>query len=188
MPQGARKQPGHGIDQHHGRQLAAAQHVVADRPFLIHVRFDEALVDTFVTTGNEDQRLLIRQFANVGLFQLTPLRRQVDNLRLPARGTLGISQRQFERLDLHHHAGATAERAVIHRLMTVLGVAPGIPAIQLEQPLPHRTTGNPIFADGCEHIREQTDDLDAQAGHAVQKSASQSTCISPESRSTFKTQ
>ncbi|MNV92543.1 hypothetical protein D3C71_1871550 [compost metagenome] len=63
MTQCTRQKARYRIDQHHGRQLTARQDVIPDRPFFIDMRFNETLVDAFVAPGNEDQSLLVRQFA-----------------------------------------------------------------------------------------------------------------------------
>ena len=163
MTQCTGQQPRHCIDQHHGRQLTAGQDIIADRPFFIDVLFDEALVDAFVAPGDEDQRFLFGQFAYARLRQLAALRRKVDHLRLPAPGGLpGIRQRALQRLDLHHHARATAEGPVVHRLVAVLGVVPWIPAGQREQPLLYRTAGDAIVTDRAEHLRKDADDAHPQ--------------------------
>ena len=48
-------QPADRVDQHRGGQLAAGQHVVADREFLVDLALDEALVDAFVAAAEQDQ-------------------------------------------------------------------------------------------------------------------------------------
>ena len=82
------------------------------------------------------------------------------------QGRLGRSQGIFPGLNLHHQAGSAAEGAIVHRLVTVVGVITQLPAVQLQQPLLHRTTGNAVFADGGKHLREQGNDLNSQASHA----------------------
>lgn len=140
---------------------------------------NKTLVNAFITTGDEDNRFLLRQFAYRRLIQLTALWRQVNNLRrIPCR-LPGLNQSIFEGLDLHHHARTTAKWAIIHSVMAISGVIPRIPTSELQQPLFHRTAGNAVFADGGKHLGKQTDDFYAQAGHGIQKSASQSTFISP---------
>ncbi|MCY1431599.1 hypothetical protein D9M71_475720 [compost metagenome] len=159
MPQRSGQQPRNRIDQHHGRQLTAGQDIIANRPFLIHVRLDETLVDAFVTPGDEDQSLLLRQFANRRLIQASSLRRQVDHLGRSAGSLPGIGQGALQRLDLHHHPGAAAERPVVHRLVAVFGVVPRIPAVQLQETLLYRATGNAVLADGSEHFGEQAENV-----------------------------
>src|SRR5690606_16023599 len=53
-----------------------------------------------------------------------------------------------------------AEGAIVHRLVTVVGVITQLPAVQLQQPLLHRTTGNAVLTDGGEHLRKDADDFD----------------------------
>ncbi len=46
------------IDQYRGRQLAAREHVVPDRDFLIDLGADQPLVDAFVAATKEDESWL----------------------------------------------------------------------------------------------------------------------------------
>ena len=59
-----------------GRQLAARQHVIADRKFLVDVRLDQALVNAFVATTDQGDALVLGQFLGDLLCQETSLRRQ----------------------------------------------------------------------------------------------------------------
>ena len=62
------------------------------------------------------------------------------------------------RLDTLRITSAT-EGAVIHRVVTIRRIVPRVPAIELEQLLLDRTTGDAVLADGGEHFREQGDDF-----------------------------
>ena len=52
VTQRAGQQPDDRIHDHHGRQLTAAQHIVSDGPFLVHLAFEQALVDPLVAPGD----------------------------------------------------------------------------------------------------------------------------------------
>src|SRR5580700_7050348 len=53
--EGTRQEPRNRIDHHQRGQLAARQNIIADRPLLVDLGLDEALVDPFVAAGHEDQ-------------------------------------------------------------------------------------------------------------------------------------
>ncbi len=53
VPHHARQQPDAGVDQCHRRDLAARQHVVADRNFLQAARIDDALVDALEPAADD---------------------------------------------------------------------------------------------------------------------------------------
>src|SRR5690625_4821662 len=57
VAQGPRQQPGHRIHQHHGRQFAAAEHVVADGPLFVHLGLQQPLVDALVAASQQNQLL-----------------------------------------------------------------------------------------------------------------------------------
>jgi len=56
-----RQQPGHRIDQHHRRQFATGEDVIADGDLIIAERGPEALVHPFVAAADKDQAFLCRQ-------------------------------------------------------------------------------------------------------------------------------
>ena len=61
-PQHAGKLAHHRVDDHHGRQLAARQHVVAQRDRAIRQRIGP-LVDALVVAAHEQKVLLARELA-----------------------------------------------------------------------------------------------------------------------------
>ena len=85
----------------------------------------------------------------------------------------------YRRVDQHDHARPAAERAVVDAAVVALGMVARVPAVQRQQPaLPCPPDHAEAGALGDE-FGEQADDVDAH-----QKSASQSTVITPASKST----
>src|SRR5690606_7828773 len=98
------------------------------------------------------------------LIQPSPLRGQVDHfdrLRIAvvtvSQPRLGCRNGRLQRLGLHQHAGATAERSIIHGTMTIVSEIPWIPATQLHQTLTARSASDAMISDGCEHLGEKSD-------------------------------
>jgi hypothetical protein len=65
----------HGVDQHHRRQLAASQHVVADGELDVRQRAD-ALVETLVAATDEDEVRVQTQLLDERLVEAPALRRE----------------------------------------------------------------------------------------------------------------
>ena len=55
MPQHAGQQPHDSIDKYHRRNRAIGQHIVADGNLYIDQMFDDAMIDSFVMSTNDDQ-------------------------------------------------------------------------------------------------------------------------------------
>ena len=47
--------PHQAVDQHHCRQLATGQYIVADGNFFIHILADQAFIDSLVTPRQQDK-------------------------------------------------------------------------------------------------------------------------------------
>ena len=62
----AGKQPHAGIEQHHGGDLAAGQHVIADRDLFEAARLDDALVDALEAAADDDDAGTGREIAARG--------------------------------------------------------------------------------------------------------------------------
>ena len=84
-----------------------------------------------------------------------PLGRQINHPRWLLRLLPGSANRLLERCHFHHHAGAAAKRAIIHRAVAVFGEVPGVDVAQAHQPLLHRAPGDTVLADRAEHLRKQ---------------------------------
>src|SRR3569623_713949 len=84
--QHTRQQARHRVHHHHCGEFAAAQHIIADRPFFIDLAVDEALIDAFVAAGDQDHARPRRHLCHSRLIQPAPLRTQVDH---PARRRRG---------------------------------------------------------------------------------------------------
>lgn len=59
-------EPRHAVCQHHRRQFAAGEDVVADADFLVNAGVQRALVNALVVAAEQHEFLFLRQFAGDG--------------------------------------------------------------------------------------------------------------------------
>ena len=62
FPEHPRHEPGNGVHNHHGRQLAPRQHIIADGDFTVDQMCPDPLVHPFVMTADQDELRISRQF------------------------------------------------------------------------------------------------------------------------------
>ena len=152
------------IDQHHGGEFPAGQYVIADRDFLVDFALNQAFVHTFVATAQQHDTRRCRQFAHSGIRQRPALRGQVDDpgpldpqcLLSPPRGINRLRQRVHQ----HDHAGTTAIRTVVDRLVIVGGVVARVPGLKAPDALLDCPSRHTVLRHRVEHRRKQRDDID----------------------------
>ena len=76
VAQHSRQQPRHRIDHHRRRQLAAAQHIIADRNLFIRQVLRHALVHAFVAAADQQQFRALRSAVRHRLIEHAALRRK----------------------------------------------------------------------------------------------------------------
>ena len=59
VSQHAGNKPAHGVCDHHGRQLAAREHKIAERNFFVHAFVNEALVDALVVPADKHHVFIV---------------------------------------------------------------------------------------------------------------------------------
>jgi hypothetical protein len=156
----------HAVDHHHRRELAAGEHVVADRNLVVRCAPDQSLVDPFVASGEHHDALLFRKLRHQRVIEHAPLRRQVHHSRL--RYTTAFlplprrRQRFFQRLGHHHHAWSAAIRAIVDAAVIVGREVARIPQHQVIQPALPRPAGHAASGHRLEHRRKQCHDVDLQ--------------------------
>ena len=65
-PQHPRNEPRHAVCQHHRRQFAAGEDVVADADFLVNAGVQRTLVNALVVAAEQHEFLFLRQLAGDG--------------------------------------------------------------------------------------------------------------------------
>ena len=127
----AGNQPRHRVQNHRRGQFAARQHEIADRNLIRREMFGDALVHAFVAAADEarcDRASRIAAPFPAGIScpprkaarSRCPGARRVARLRAPPKQRF---HRLEQRLGLHHHAFAAAERAIVHGAMAIVSEA-----------------------------------------------------------------
>src|SRR5699024_2924623 len=163
------------------------KHKVTNRKLDINMALDKALINAFITSTQQGETgLPFSQCTRPALIEYIPSRGQQNSRRatlsLIATGRMNRSQRALQRRNLHHHAGSTAEAALIHAPIVIITVVPRIPGLQRQPLRAHSAADHAISLQLPNPIRKQPDNI-----HSAQKSKPQSTVMRPLSRSTRST-
>ncbi len=161
MPEHPGKQSNEGVDQHHRRQFTAGDDVVADRD-LERIEFvDHPLVDPLVVSGDEEQPRFGGQFLDPGLGEWFALGRE-------EHATGGRRLRRLHRVHRipqgfahHHHAGASAERSIVHGAMSVRRPFTKVVEVVLRGSAGRRSSGHAGREDFAKHVGKEREDVDA---------------------------
>ncbi|MNS78737.1 hypothetical protein D3C72_1123670 [compost metagenome] len=163
VAQHARLQSGHGIEQRHGRDLAARQHEVAEADLVGDARVDEALVDAFVASADQHRTFARRPALDRLVAQrLADGREQHHRCRCAAGRQRGIEAGR-QGLGHHHHAGPAAERAVVHALVVALGEIARIPQHDLDLLGLVGAARHAAGHEGREQFGKKREDVEAHA-------------------------
>src|SRR5579859_6593350 len=174
------------VDQHHRRDLAAAQHVVADRDLVRGQTRAHAIVDALVSAADDDQTGLLGELFRQALVQApAPGLEQHDGAGVVEHHAL---DRLEHRLGLHHHAGPATERDVVHLAVAVVREVAEVVRLELDEPALDRAPDHALPEDRSEHVGEDGDDVESHRLYASSTWTSQSaTTTRPASRSTWTT-
>ncbi len=157
------QQADHRVHQRHGRQFTTRQDKVADADFLVDATVQQTLVHGFIAATQDHETRLGFQLRHFFVCQRTALRRHEHHAgRGQSQFGLALfrgSDRRFEGTGHHHHAGATAIRAVIHGAVIVSREITGIPQRQATFTLLEGTPGHTRLRQRGKHFREQGHDI-----------------------------
>src|SRR5262249_16537045 len=112
----AGQQPHAGIDQDISGDLAAREHIVADRDLLERTRLDHPLVHALEPPAYHDHALAPGYFAHARLRQRPPARREQQPRTAVACNRI---ERTCKHVGTHHHAGTATRGRVVDRTMLV---------------------------------------------------------------------
>src|SRR5712691_185649 len=157
IPDDARHQPCHSVDEDHRRDLAAAHHIVADRDLARGEPGADAIVDALVSPAHDDQAGLSRELRGKALVEaLAPRLHEHDRAWVVRADRL----HRFEhRLRLADHAGAAAERHVVDLPVAIVGEVAQVVSVELHLSMLDATTDNPMLEHRAEHGGEDRDDV-----------------------------
>src|SRR5262245_23010199 len=109
------EQPDASIEDHHRSELAAGEHIIADRDRLEVSRLEDSFVETLETSGEENDPLAHYQFADAGLGQRLPARGQRQH-RAAIRHAV---ERRPENVGPKHHPRSSACWRIVDALVLV---------------------------------------------------------------------
>src|SRR6185369_10921986 len=187
----ARDQPRDRVDHDQRAELAAGQHVVADRDLFIEQRA-HAFVDAFVTTAEQQHRFAGRREARRnGLRERRSLRSEQD-APLRREACRDVFDRRIDRLWTHHHSGTTAVRRIVDRMRAAAGVVAKLMRADGEQTGFCRTAEHAEARARLDEFGKQRQDVERDhrdsssffCGGAPYSSASAATVMRPAARST----
>jgi len=129
----------------------------------VHAMLHEPLVHTFVPSTDQDEPLVLRQFAHHPVAQHVALRREVDDQSRRPILLLHELERPVEHIHAHHHPLPPAERVVVHRPVPVGRVLPDVVDLQVEQPVLPRPLDDRDIERPTEGIGKQRQDIDSHS-------------------------
>src|SRR5262245_27047013 len=153
----AREEPHAGIDQAEGRDLAAGEHVVADRDFLEPARFDHALVNALEAAAQNERTGTVRERFDARLRQRRAARAH-QQARTPVVGRKCRVDRARNDVGLHHHAGAAAGRRIIDGAVAVARPVANVERIEPPDAGRERLAGEAQAERPWKHLREDGQD------------------------------
>src|SRR5581483_6446548 len=176
-------EPADRVDQHHGRDLGAAQYVIADRDLAGAEAGAHAVVDALVAAAHDDQARLAGELGRQRLVEApAPGLEQDHRPRVVEHHAL---DRLEYRLRLEDHPRAAAERHVVDLAVPVVREVAQVVRVQLDDPALDRAPDDAVLERRPEHPREDRDDVEP---HTSSTSSNQSaTVTAPPETSTFTT-
>src|SRR6266851_5878870 len=150
-------EPGHSVDEDHRRDLAAAQHIVADRDLARGQPSADAIVDALVSTAHDDHAWLCSELCGELLVEaLAPWLHEHDRAWVVRTDRL---HRLEHRLGLDDHPGASAERHVVNLPVAIVGEVAEVVSVKLYHAAVDATTHDTVLEHGSEHVGEDRDDV-----------------------------
>ncbi len=117
MPERPRELAQHGVRDHHRGELAAREHVAADRQGVGREVLDDALVEALVAAAQQRELLLLGELVDEAVVEQPASGDERDHAALRAEldGVDAVegAQRRIHDVHAQHHAGAAAERRVV---------------------------------------------------------------------------
>jgi hypothetical protein len=171
VPQSAGKKPSHGIDDHHRRELSAAENEIANRNFFRSKMFRHPFIHTFVATANQNDALQLRVAARRLLPKEPSSGRHQNNRGFGIRGSFlprvaeVVAQKRFsclkQRFRLKNHPFATSEWPVVNGSVAVLGKFPQILNVNLNDAVLLSTAQNSVLERPSKELREYGDQIES---------------------------
>ena len=146
---------GDAVDQHERGQLAAGEHIVADRDLLVHKRVEHPLVHPFIMPAQHTKIRLFGQLLRFLLGQHRALRRHIHKIRPLPRLLAHRAKAVGDRLGVHHHAAPAAIRIVVGLFLLVERVVADLVTMHLDHAFILRPPENAFAEHPLAHLGEQ---------------------------------
>ena len=156
-----RTQADHRVGHDQRRQLAAGEHVVADRERVVGQVLAHALVHALVAPGQQDQVLLAGQLARDALIERASPGVHQDHAR--ARRAERFDRRE-QRLGLEHHSAAAAERVVVGDPVLAVRIVSEVGHPDVDETARARAADHRFRQRGLHDPRKQGDDIQTHEG------------------------
>ena len=127
-----RAQPAHRICDDQRSQLAAGEHIVAQRNLLVHYLVQHPLVYPFIMPTEDKNMLILPQLQRLLLAEGLPFGRHIDDVRAGFGHGAHRLEAIIDRHGLHQHPLAPAVGGVIHPAVLVLGVVADVVAVDFQ--------------------------------------------------------
>ena len=156
----ARHEARHRVHDAHRRQLAAGQHEVANRNFLIHALVEEPLVDALIVPADQNQRIIVPpELLRLLLLKHRAARREIDRVRGCAQLITDRRPAAVERVALHHRAAPAAIGIVVHLILFVRGIVPDLMRVDLNESFFLRAAQNTGLHHRVHGLRKERHDV-----------------------------
>lgn len=154
----ARAEPGDRVEEHHRRQLAAGEDVVPDGDLLGPGELEGPFVHAFVAPGEEDEAGRVGQLADEGLVEAAALGGEVDRAGAARMARLCLVEGPQHGFRHQDHAGAAAERAVVHDAVAALAEEAEVDEVHADEAAADRAPEDGLLEERAEEGGEEGDD------------------------------
>ena len=160
VSQHARDQARDGVDDRHGRDLAAREHEIAHGDLFVDAFVEKALVHALIMAADEDEIVIVcLQLPRLGLVERRAAGGEEDGVHRRADLIADRAPAAPQRVTLHDRAAAAAVGVIVHLVLLVGGIVPDLVGVDLDEPLFLR----PAEDAGVQHrrhgLRKQRHDI-----------------------------
>jgi hypothetical protein len=160
----SRHQARDGIDHDARGDLAAGQHVVADRDLLPIQNLDRAVVDPLVASADDRDPLTRRQLLGKGLVEEPTTRRHDEDPRSGEFWSQGRLDCGDDWRGHHHHPGAATIGGAVDRAMTIVRPIADVVDVDLDDTAITGPPQNALVERTREYPGKEREDIESHEG------------------------
>jgi hypothetical protein len=159
VAEGAGQLAEHGVGDDHRRELAAGQHVGADRDRIVGEMLADALVDALVAAAEQGEMRLGRELGDQVVVEPPPRGAEHDHPGAGRCVAVRRAQRRVDDVDAKHHPGSAAVGSVIHLAARQRRGLAIVKEAELRAPL-DRVSHVALAEEPVKPLREQREHVD----------------------------